>query len=152
VKRILTLALVLAGVGTPLAAQDQSALELTRQRIQTERQTLVAAGMQLTDAQAGKFWPVYSEYRTELAPLGDRQVALILGYAEKFGSVTDEYATAMLKEFMEIREQALQIQKKYVPRFGEVLPPVLVARFYQIENKLDAIIAYDLAMSIPVLQ
>lgn len=151
-KRIITLAAVLAGMATPLTAQDQSAIELTRQRIQAERQTLVSAGMQLTDEQAGRFWPVYSAYRAEIKPLGDRQIALIQGYAENYGSVTDEYATAMLKEFMDIREQALQIQKKYVPRFGEVLTPVLVARFYQIENKLDAIIAYDLAMSIPVLQ
>ena len=151
-KRIITLAAVLAGMATPLAAQDQSAIELTRQRIQAERQTLVSAGMQLTDEQAGRFWPVYSAYRAEIKPLGDRQVALIQGYAENYGSVTEEYATAMLKEFLDIREQALQIQKKYVPRFGEVLTPVLVARFYQIENKLDAIIAYDLAMSIPVLQ
>jgi hypothetical protein len=37
-------------------------------------------------------------------------------------------------------------------KFADVLPPILVARFYQLENKLDAIIAYDLAMSIPVLQ
>ena len=151
-KRLITLAVVIAGIATPLAAQDQSALDLTRQRIQAERQTLVSAGMQLTDEQAGKFWPVYSAYRAEIKPLGDRQIALIQGYADNYGSVTDEYATAMLTEFLDIREQALQIQKRYVPRFAEVLPPVLVARFYQIENKLDAIIAYDVAMSIPVLQ
>jgi hypothetical protein len=53
---------------------------------------------------------------------------------------------------MGIREQTLKIQKKYVGEFEEVLPLMLVARFYQLENKLDAIIAYDLAMSIPVLQ
>jgi hypothetical protein len=32
------------------------------------------------------------------------------------------------------------------------MPAVKVARFYQIENKLDAVVAFDLAASIPVLQ
>jgi hypothetical protein len=130
-KRLLTIAAVLACIVRPLAAQDESAIELTRKQIQSDRQTLISAGMELTDEQAGKFWPVYSEYRAELKPIQDRHVELILGYADMFGSVTDEYATTMLKEFMGIRD---------------------VARFYQLENKLDAIIAYDLAMSIPVLQ
>ncbi|UCF20640.1 MAG: hypothetical protein JSU87_04310, partial [Gemmatimonadota bacterium] len=84
----LALSLLLAG---PLSAQVRSEVELTRQQIQTERQTLVTAGMQLTEAQAQAFWPVYREYRNELAPLGDRMVELILGYAEQYGSVTDEY-------------------------------------------------------------
>ena len=151
-KRLLALAAVLASIATPLTAQDQSAIELTRKQIQSDRQTLISAGMELTDEQAGKFWPVYSAYRAELKPVQDRHVELILGYADMFGSVTDEYATKMLKEFMSVREETLGIQRKYVSKFEDVLPPILVARFYQLENKLDAIIAYDLAMSIPVLQ
>ncbi|UCF20650.1 MAG: hypothetical protein JSU87_04360 [Gemmatimonadota bacterium] len=145
----LALSLLLAG---PLSAQVRSEVELTRQQIQTERQALVTAGMQLTEEQAQAFWPVYREYRNELAPLGDRMVELILGYAEQYGSVTDEYAGKMLAEYLDIQKKQLDIRNKYVSQFGKVLPPMLVARFYQIENKLDAVVAYDLAMSIPVLQ
>jgi Spy/CpxP family protein refolding chaperone len=151
-KRLLALAALLAVVATPLAAQDQSEIELTRKQIQSDRQTLVSAGMELTDEQAGKFWPVYSEYRAELKPIQDRHVELILGYAEQYGSVTDESAAAMLEELLSIKSETLDVQKKYVSKFEAVLPRLLVARFYQLENKLDAIIAYDLAMSIPVLQ
>ena len=67
------------GVTTTTSAQVRSDIELTRQQIQTERQALVAAGMELTDMQAAAFWPLYRDYRNELAPVGDRQVELILG-------------------------------------------------------------------------
>ena len=140
------------GVTTIASAQVRTEVELTRQQIQADRQALVAAGMELTDDQAAAFWPVYREYRNELAPVGDRQVELILGYASQYGSVTDEYAEQMLKDFLDIQGKRLDIHKKYVNRFKDVLPFVLVARFYQIENKLDAIIAFDLAAGIPVLQ
>ena len=150
----IALATLTAGVvfSAPAAAQVRSEIELTRQQIQTERQALVTAGMELTDEQAAKFWPVYREYRAELAPIGDRQVELIMGYADRFGSVDDEYAQKMLDEHLNIQQAKLEIQRKFVPRFLSVLPAVKVARFYQLENKLDAVVSYDLAMSIPVLQ
>jgi Spy/CpxP family protein refolding chaperone len=150
----IALAALTAGVAlsAPAAAQVRSEIELTRQQIQTERQALVAAGMELTDEQAAKFWPVYREYRAELAPIGDRQVELIMGYADKYGSVDDDYAQEMLNEFLNIKQAQLEVLRKYVPKFLAVLPAVKVARFYQIENKLDAVVAFDLAASIPVLQ
>jgi hypothetical protein len=126
-----------AALASPAGAQVRSEIELTRQQIQTERQALVTA---------------YREYRGEMAPIGDRQVALIMGYAENYGSVTDEYATQMLKEFLAIQKAHLDVLNKYVPRFNKVLPAVKVARFYQLENKLDAVVAFDLAASIPILQ
>ena len=150
----IALAALTAGVvfSAPAAAQVRSEIELTRQQIQTERQALVTAGMELTDEQAAKFWPVYREYRAELAPIGDRQVDLIMGYAERYGSVDDDYAQEMLNEFLNIKQAQLEVLRKYVPKFLAVLPAVKVARFYQIENKLDAVVAFDLAASIPVLQ
>ncbi len=148
---VMVLALTL-GVTGAASAQVRSEIELTRQQIQTERQALVAEAMELTDEQAAAFWPVYRDYRNELAPVGDRHVELILGYAERFGAVTDEYANQMLEDHLNIQSKKLEIQKMYVSRFLGVLQPMLVARFYQIENKLDAIIAFDLALSVPVLQ
>ena len=148
---MLGLALTL-GVTETGSAQDRSAIELTRQQLQTERQALVAAGMELTDEQAATFWSVYREYRNELAPVGDRQVDLILGFAKQYDSMTGEYAEQMLGDYFDIQSDKLKIQEKYVSRFKRVLPSMLVARFYQIENKLDAIVAFDLARSVPVVQ
>ena len=44
------------------------------------------------------------------------------------------------------------LRRKYVDQFAEVLPGRKVARFYQIENKVDAVIRYDLAATIPVVE
>jgi threonine synthase len=149
-----TLAIVLLTVlgAAPAAAQDRAAIELTRQEIQTERQAIVAKNLPLTEQQSATFWPLYREYRTALAPVGDRYVALLTGYAEKYGSLTDPDAEAMLKEFFAIQNEKQKTQSKYVDRFKKVLPATQVARFYQIENKLDAIVNYDLAGEVPLAQ
>ena len=44
------------------------------------------------------------------------------------------------------------LKAQWVPRFREILPAKKVARFFQLENKMDAVIEYDLATSIPLVE
>jgi hypothetical protein len=141
--------LTLVGVA-PIVAQDRSDVEVSRQQLQADRQAIVAKNLPLSEPQAAGFWPVYREYRATLAPLGDRSVKLITDYAAKYGSLTDPDADAMLKESLAIQTERLKVQSKYVDRFKKIIPGTLVTRFYQIENKLDAIINYELAAQIPL--
>ena len=141
--------LTLVGVA-PIVAQDRSDVEVSRQQLQADRQAIVAKNLPLSEPQAAGFWPVYREYRATLAPLGDRSVKLITDYAAKYGSLTDPDADAMLKESLAIQTERLKVQSKYVDRFKKIVPGTLVTRFYQIENKLDAIINYELAAQIPL--
>jgi hypothetical protein len=141
--------LTLVGVA-PIVAQDRSGVEVSRQQLQADRQAIVAKNLPLSEPQAAAFWPLYREYRAALAPLGDRSVALITNYAAKYGSLTDPDADAMLKESLAIQTERLKVQSKYVDRFKKIVPGTLVTRFYQIENKLDAIINYELAAQIPL--
>jgi hypothetical protein len=143
---------LLSTLGSGVASAQRSEIELTRQEIQTERQAIVAKNLPLTEQQSAAFWPLYREYRGALAPLGDRYVALLTDYAGKYGSLTDPDADAMLKEFMTIQNEKMKVQSKYVDRFRKMLPATLVARFYQIENKLDVIVSYDLTSEIPLAQ
>jgi hypothetical protein len=151
-RRTLSIVLLTVLGAAPVAAQDRAAIELTRQQIQTDRQAIVAKNLPLTEQQSAGFWPLYRDYRTALAPVGDRYVALLTGYADKYGSLTDPDAEAMLKEFFAIQNEKQKTQSKYVARFRKVLPATLVARFYQIENKLDAIVNYELAGEVPLAQ
>jgi hypothetical protein len=152
-RRAFCTLVLLAMVGvTTATAQDRADIEVTRQQLHADRQAIVAANLPMTGEQASAFWPVYREYRAALAATGDRSVALITGYAAKYGSLTDPDADAMLKEFLAIQNDRLKVQSKYVDRFKKILPGTTVARYYQIENKLDAIVNYELAAEIPLLK
>lgn len=149
---LLVFVLLFLFVGSNLAAQTTAdAIELTRVLIQAERQAIVAQTMQLTEAEGDGFWPIYRQYRGELAGVGDRWVALIKDYAENYENLSDVKADSMLTELFNIRRAILDIRVNYIPRFKEVLSPVKVARFYQIENKLDAVVDYDIAESVPLV-
>ena len=136
----------------PLFSQAVDPNELTRSVIQKKRKAIVAKNMALNDSEAQSFWPMYSEYRAGMAKLVDRTLALIDKYASSYETLSEDLAMDLLKEYMKIEGGRLRLKNKYVNEFRRILPTNKVVRFFQVDNKLDAIVAYDLARSIPLVQ
>jgi hypothetical protein len=127
-------------------------IELTRATIQNQRQQIVAMGMELTEAEGAAFWPVYRAYRGELAVLTDRYLDVIKDYAENFEKLSDQHAERMLSDYFDIEKSKTKVRTKYIKRFKKVLPPKKVTRFYQLENKLDIIVLYEVIDQVPLVQ
>jgi hypothetical protein len=58
----------------------------------------------------------------------------------------------LVEEYLTIEADRVKVKRAYIDEFAKALPGRKVARFYQIENKLDAVIRYDLAATIPVVE
>ena len=125
-------------------------IALTRAAIQTRRQAIVTAAMDLTAPESQAFWPIYRDYRTDMAKVDDRLVDLIIVYAGNYKSLNDDMANKLLKEYLDIERDRIAVKNQYVPRFLGAIPAVKVARFYQVDNKLDKKIQAELAEEIPL--
>ena len=150
-RTLLALAvLTLLWTPVPAYAQSSGETQAVRADLQAERTKLVAANLELTEAEGAKFWPLYNEYRAKQSKLGDRTVALIEDYAKNYEALSNEKAKELLKRQFEIENDRLKLRRSYSGKFEKVLPAKKVARYYQIENKLDAALAYEAAQSIPL--
>ena len=67
-------------------------------------------------------------------------------------SVSDQKANEFIDRFFEIESRKLSIKQRYVEKFKQILPGKKAARFYQIDNKLDAIINHELAIKVNLLE
>lgn len=143
-------AALLAAAAAPAHAQAATDIELTRAQIQKERQAIIAEAMKLTEDESLAFWPVYRDYRVEMARLGDRLVKVIKEFAATDATLNDEQATRLLNEYLDIKAKDISVKKKYAGTFRKVLPAPKVTRFFQLENKLDAVVNFDLAATIPL--
>lgn len=143
---------LLAGVAVPARAQTSSDIELTRAEIQKTRQVIVKDTLALTEDEALVFWPAYRDYRVDMARLADRLVKVIHEYVGSGGALNDEQANRLLDEYLDIRSQEVSLKKKHVRAIRKLLPPAKVTRFFQVENKLDAVVNYDLAAAIPLVR
>ena len=151
---LVALAVVLS---QPVVAQDKGGntnMEILRQKIKADKKLVVAANMQLTEAEAKKFWPVYESYQNDLQKLNQRLGRLIVDYAKVYnqGSVPDATAKRLLNEALAIEEAEVKLKRSYVPKLEKALPDMKVARYIQIENKIRAIIKYELAAEVPLVE
>ena len=159
-SRILGLFLAAAAV-TSVSAQDglsdiQADPELAHARsmIQQGREAIIREDLRMTQEEEAAFWPLYEKYRAELMPIQDRYVTLITNYIQQYNSgvLTDAYAEDVLKAYFDIKRDLLRTRKKYIRRFGKILPMLKVARFYQLENKMNADVDAELAFAVPLIE
>lgn len=138
--------------GTTLV--DDPELANARALLQAGREQIIREDLQLTEEESAGFWPVYAEYIAALAVVRDKKAELVTGFmqANRAGAISDEYAEWLISENFDIKAKWLQIQKKFVRKFRKVLPAVKVARFYQLENKMDAEVDAQLAIVVPLVE
>jgi len=145
---VVLLALALAA---PAMAQVANEIALTRKVVETERQAIVAENLGLSESQGQSFWPLYRGYMGERAVIGDRRVAAIRTFAESYDTMDDAKANGLVDEVLAIQKADNDVKKKWIAKMRKVLPGTTVARFFQIENKLDAFTQAALADEIPLL-
>jgi len=136
------------------SAQDRPAdnMQFVVEKIRADKKLFIAENMQFTDTEAKAFWPVCEQYQDELFLLRARLVKLINDYAEAYGKMTDDTAKRLLDESLTIESLGLQLRQAYLPKFRDVLPDVKVVRYFQIENKINAALVYELAAKIPLIK
>lgn len=156
---ILCLALLIfaAVLTLPTYAGEDSVvsnMEILRQKIAADKKLVVANNMNLTEEETKAFWPVYDAYQKDLQEINQRLAKMIDDYAAAFnkGAVLNETATRLIDEAIAIEMAEANLKRTYVPKLSAVLPGTKVARYLQIENKIRAIVRYDLANAIPLVE
>jgi hypothetical protein len=151
--RVVLALLCLMTLTLPQTALAQDAeTQAARADIQAERTKLVAANLDLTETEGKAFWPIYNDYRAQWSKLDDRTLALVKDYADNYEAMSDEKAKSLLQQLVTLDDDRLKLRRSYIGKFEKVLPPKKVARYFQIERKLDAAVAYEAASVIPLVK
>jgi len=153
---LFTIALTITFIGliSSAQAQDKSAdnMEIVKEKIRTDKKLLVATNMQLTESEANAFWPVYEAYQVELGKLRDREIKLIEQFSASYETMSDDAAKNLLDDSLSIDSDHQKLRQSYLAKFRGVLKDTKVARYYQLESKIDAVMEYELARRIPFVQ
>jgi hypothetical protein len=137
-----------AATASPQTVKDS--LEASRQAMESQRRILVSGALPLTDAEANAFWPLYDAYEKERRPLDERANKLLADFLAGAATMTDAQAKALVEEELNLEEDRLKVRRTYFGRMAKAIPGRKVARFFQIDNKLDTAVRADLAKQIPL--
>jgi hypothetical protein len=137
-------------------AQDQeptidSTIAVVRANMQADRTTLITTGMNFNDKDGAAFWPIYKQYQYERSKVDDDRVAVIKEYTQKYSTLTDAEAKAMADKTLDCDSRLAELKKKYYRKFSKVLPALTVAKFFQLERRVDLMMDMQVEASLPPL-
>jgi hypothetical protein len=136
----------------PALPQSDPALADTRARLAGQLKAGARAKLPLGKNEAQVFWPLYDEYRADAAWVGDRAAELFEDFVAAYPTMDDEQAGNLLRQWLELQHQQLDVKQRWVERFLEKVPARTVARFFQIENQYEAAVRAELAKGIPLIK
>jgi len=156
--KILTLLFVAALGSAPISARSQDKpannLESVHEKLKADKKSIVSKYMELTDAEAKNFWPVYEDFQKDLQKTHERLGALLKSYAADYRSksLTDEKAKKLLDEWIALEQEEVKQRSAFIPKVTKALPAKKAARYLQIENEYRMLLRYDLAATVPLAQ
>ena len=145
----------------PASAQSKPAvdrppdnMQYLREKLLSDKKQVVATNMELTEAEAKGFWPLYEEYQKELNSINDRLATMIVSYSRDLnaGGLTDQKAKTLIDRYLAIEDAEVKMKRTFAGRLAKVLPGRKVARYLQLENKIRAIVKYEIAAEAPLVR
>ena len=150
----MVLVIALIGLVGYAGAGDKPAdnMDLVQEKIRTDKKLFIATNMELTESEAKTFWPVYEAYQGKLKTLRDREIKLIEAFATAYETMSDDVAKNLLNDSLSISSDHQNLNQSFLPKFRKVLSDKKVARYYQLENKINAVVEYEFAKRIPLVK
>jgi Spy/CpxP family protein refolding chaperone len=153
--RIVPLALALAVTAFPFVshAQTQGTAadeQVVIKQVMNDKRAVYAKNLGLTDSESRAFWPVYDDYEAKTKKLDDRFIQNVNKFAEKYDTLSDADAKAVLKEKMAIEKERAALKQTYTAKVAKVLPPKKALRYAQIESRVETIVRSNVYSLIPL--
>ncbi|MEO1595586.1 MAG: hypothetical protein AAFS02_10125 [Pseudomonadota bacterium] len=159
--RTIALALLVVSSLTPASAHADEQAEVairsfaeSRALLQSAQEDILREEMRFTDEENAAFWPVYGDYEADMHAVRDRQAEIIATYLEAYwsGTVTEAMADGFVDDYLDVKADLVKVQRKHLRAFRKILPPLKVARLYQLETKLESDVNAQLAVFVPLIE
>ena len=136
------------------ATSATTTMEILKEKVKADKKLVVANNMNLTDKEAKAFWPIYDAYQKDLQNINKRLAGVIDAYALAYnkGAVLNDTAKKLLDDSIAIEISESKLKQTYADRLSKVIPAAKAARYIQIENKIRAVVRYELADAIPLVE
>ena len=137
------------------AAPDRgspAAIAAFRDAVKADKKAVVTKNMDLTDAEAKKFWPLYDAYQKDLDRVLKRQNRAVVDYVNGASTMNDANAKRIARELLDADAEEQRLRERQLKKLYAILPARKAIRYMQIENKIRTLNHYDMGAQIPLVQ
>src|SRR5438105_10806999 len=156
-KSVSAMLFVVVSLIAPIVlAEDKTAdvtdMQALRDAVKSDKKAFVASTMNLTSAEAKRFWPIYDIYQRSVDASNRRRALAIEAVITKDQSLSNLYARNLANELIANGEAEIKARRTMHNRMMRALPPNKAARYLQLESKVRAVQDYDIATTIPLIK
>lgn len=151
-KKTLSVLAFVAITLVSFAQTENDYLEIVRDVLKTEKKAAIADVMMLTEEESQPFWSLYNQFESALYEVHNKRIAIIKDYAANYESMTDEKADELTNRMFKFEAELMKIEKTYYNKFKKIVPAGKAAKLMQANNKIETMVNYDLALTIPLIE
>jgi hypothetical protein len=133
-------------------AADAADMQALRNAVRADKKALVASTLNLTEAEGKKFWPIYDGYQRNLDLINRQRVLAVEGVIALDKPISDPFARNLSNQLIAADEAEIKARRTMHNKVMKALPPKKAARYLQLESKIRAFQAYDVALAIPLVK
>lgn len=131
---LLVLLILLAGKAFAQPDKDKDLGKEKQEKLKALKVSYLTTKLDLTTAEAEKFWPIYNEYEEAKFKIyaevhKEQRKAL-----KELDNLSDAEVNQMLDKYLSTKQYEADLEKKYYAKFRTVLPPKKVAKLIRADH------------------
>ena len=156
-KCVAALLFAIAGIAAPSVWAEGNVADVTdmqalRAAVRADKKAYVASVLALTDAEAKNFWPAYDAFQRTSDMANREKNVTLQGVIGQDKPVSDLYARQIAKDIILADDTEIKARRTLYNRVMKALPATKALRYLQLEAKIRAVQAYDIAQTIPLVK
>ena len=156
-KNLAAVIVAAAMLTAPLASAADGAapvndLQAMQKAVKADKKAYVASVLDLTPAEAKKFWPIYDAYQLDIDMANRKRNVALETLIARDRPLTDLYAKQLANELIAADETEVRARRKMQNKLMRALPPKKAARYLQVESQIRAIQLYSIAEAFPLVR
>lgn len=128
----------------------QSTNDIVLASLRADKKAFLATNLGLSEKEGAEFWPIYDRYQKELIEVQSRLFEVVQEGLAAGDKLTDAEATDLVERYLTAEEDRAKVRRSYVAPIAKAISGRKLARFYQMENKIDAVVRFEMASEIPL--
>ncbi len=133
--RIVLISIILGSAAITTFAQHHRGSESNMEKFKSMKISYLTEKLELTPAEAEKFWPVYNGHEEARNELSQKRRMRSRELASQETSISEKEAEAIIDQHMQLKQEALQLDVKFHNQLKNMLGPKKVMQLYIAETQ-----------------
>jgi Spy/CpxP family protein refolding chaperone len=130
----------------PFAISAQDRQQERKDKMETMHIAYLSQKLELTSAEAEKFWPIYNQYKAAKDELRKQRMDNVQAVKKAGGvdNMSEADAQKLIADETDLESRELELRKEYVTKFQQVLSVRKVAKFFIAEDEFKRYLLNEL--------